>query len=116
MERFEVDPGHRVLFYERDRYLIHHLERFVEAGLAAGEAVIAIATKPHLELLKSALQGRGIDLDAACAQRHYLPLEANDTLAKLVVDGLPDEGRFADVVGSIVERARRSARAGARLR
>src|SRR5262249_38262973 len=85
--------------------------RFVGAGLGAGDAVVVIATTPHLAVLDQSLAARGVELAVACEQGRYVRLDAAETLAQVMVEGLPDPTRFATVVGGkIAHAARRHAR------
>jgi len=93
---------HLVQFYEGDAFLLDELTRFCAAGLGAGEAVIVIATAAHLEGLEAALRAGGVDTTAAGAGGRYVALDAAETLSQFMVDGAPDEARFADVVGTVV--------------
>jgi signal transduction histidine kinase/FixJ family two-component response regulator len=104
---------HFVQFYEADPPLLDALTGFIGGGLAAGGAGIVVATPEHREGLEQRLRAAGIDLDAARAAEAYVPLDAADTLARIVVDGVPDEGRFAEVIGGPVAGA---ARGGRRVR
>ena len=104
---------HVVQFYEADAPLLDSLTGFIGGGLAAGGAGIVVATPEHREGLEQRLRAAGIDLDAARAAEAYVSLDAADTLASIVVDGVPDEGRFAEVIGRRVAAA---ARGGRRVR
>jgi signal transduction histidine kinase/ActR/RegA family two-component response regulator len=107
------DFDHVVHFYEADASLSDALMGFIGDGLAAGEAGIVIATPEHRAELERRLLAAGIDLDAARAASAYVALDAAETLARLVVDGIPDPERFRELVGGEVARA---ARGGRRLR
>jgi len=81
------------------------LSRFVGTGLGAGEVAIVIATRPHRELLAKRLTACGLDVTAVREQGRYVALDAAETLSKFLVDGWPDEARFAAVVGGVITRA-----------
>jgi hypothetical protein len=98
---------HVILVYEADAHLVDAVSRFVDTGLAEGEAVIVVATPPHREQLEARLRAGGVDLATACAQGQYVALDAAETLAQFTVDGWPDAQRFADVVGDIIARVGR---------
>jgi signal transduction histidine kinase/CheY-like chemotaxis protein len=104
---------HFVQFYEADPPLLDSLAGFIGGGLVAGGAGIVVATPEHREGLEQRLRAAGIDLDAARAAEAYVSLDAAETLARIVVDGVPDEGRFAEVIGGTVAGA---ARGGRRVR
>jgi signal transduction histidine kinase/ActR/RegA family two-component response regulator len=88
-------PPHLVQFYERDEVLVEAVTRFVQAGLARGEAVIVIATAAHRAALDDRTGARG----------RYITLDAEATLAKFMIGGQPDAARFADSVGRVVRAA-----------
>ena len=98
-------PAHFVQFYEQDPFLVEGVSRFIGTALGAGDAAIVIATGSHREMLAEALGARGLDVSAVAEQGRYVALDAGATLAKILVDGWPDETRFVDVVGGVIERA-----------
>jgi PAS domain S-box-containing protein len=97
--------GHFVQFYQADPFLINSLSEFIGAGLRAGEVCIVLATKPHRESLEVRLKQEGLQVAAVLEQGQYIPVDAAATLAEFMVDGWPDEVRFADVIGTIISRA-----------
>jgi signal transduction histidine kinase/CheY-like chemotaxis protein len=101
----ELDGGHLVQFYEDDGLLLDRLSEFVADGLAAGEGALVIATGEHRAGLEGRLRTRGLDLDGAIAAGRYLAVDAADTLAHIVVDGVPDEARFREAIGGLLGRA-----------
>ena len=98
-------PAHFAHFYETDRFLIAELSAFITDGFQAGENVVVVATQAHQEELDRQLQAHGVDIPAKRECGQYICLDAAATLAKFMVDGLPDPQRFTQVVGSIIERA-----------
>lgn len=106
---------HVVQFYEDDTFLIHAVSDFLSAGMLAGQSLIVIATDSHREALTASLEVKGLDVDGACFRGRLLFLDAEETLATFMVDGLPDPDLFAATVGSAVEKRLR-ANGGAGLR
>ena len=96
---------HFVQFYETDEFLLDSVSGFIGAGLGAGAACIVLATKAHRESLEERLKANGLDLAAVYTRGTYLSLDAGETLSTFMVDGLPEPERFAEVVGSLIERA-----------
>lgn len=86
--------GHVVQFYDGP-FPVDTVVGFVQAGIDAGEVAIVIATREHVLALDARLQGRG----------RCLYLDADETLAKFMVDGRPDRLRFRDTVGDVVQQA-----------
>ena len=101
--------GHAVQFYKEDGILLDALSRFIGTALGAGDAAIVIATQEHREGLVQRLKARGLDTAKAVKQGRYIPLDAAETLSKLIVDGLPDKVLFADLIGGLVARAKAAA-------
>jgi PAS domain S-box-containing protein len=96
---------HVMLVYEKDAHLLDTVSHFVAAGLTAGEAAVVIATPPHREQLEARLCAHGVDLASARMQGQYVPVDAAETLAQIMINGWPDAARFADVVGNVIARA-----------
>jgi PAS domain S-box-containing protein len=94
-----------VQFYERDEFLLDEVARFVGAGLGAGDAVVVIATKLHLDGLTKRLTARGVDIAVASAHGRYIPLDAVETMTQFMAEATVDEARFVDVVGGAIARA-----------
>ena len=93
--------SHQVQFYDSDAFLVKTVFDFIEPALQAGEAVIVIATRAHLDLLQ-ALGGAAAGAERSDGRDHCIFLEAHETLAALMVDGQLDEQRCIDVVGGLV--------------
>ena len=93
---------HFVQFCETDAFLMDSVSAFIGAGLRAGDAVIVLATKPHTESLEERLKGDGLEVAAARVRGQYVSMDAAATLSKFMVDGSPEPGRFAEVVGSMI--------------
>jgi len=97
--------AHVVQFYSEDRFLLDELCNFIGAALSAGSSAVVIATKGHEDSLSRRLKGQGLDLAKAAAAGRYVALDAAETLARLMVGGLPDPGRFAEIIGGVMARA-----------
>lgn len=99
------DSDHFVQFYESDAFLLNSISGFIGAALGAGDAGIVVAAKSRLDGVERRLQSYGLDTAAASARGQYIALDASETLSKFMVNGSPEPGRFAEVVGGIIERA-----------
>lgn len=103
----EISPcEHLVPIYQDDGVFLDSLEGFIAGGLLSGDGVVVIATPPHLSLLETRLAARGIDVAGAAQQDQYLALDAEDALAKFMVNGWPDETLFRTFVTEILKRAK----------
>ncbi len=78
--------------------------------LDAGNAVVSIATGTHRRLLAEQLTGHGVNLIAALSKGQYVCLNALDALSNIIIEGVPDVIRFAEVVGAILDRTANSYR------
>jgi PAS domain S-box-containing protein len=109
-QRYRSLSEHFVQFCETDAFLMNSVSEFIGAGLRAGDACIVIATKPHRENLEERLKGDGLEVAAARERGHYASIDAAATLSKFMVDGSPEPGRFAEVVGSMIRQATKGRR------
>ena len=105
---------HFVQFYETDSFLVESVATFLAEGLAHSEGAIVIATESHRVGIDKKLSALGIDVIRAKENGDYVPLDAAETLSKFIVEEVPNERRFKDVVGSIVERVSKTHSAGIR--
>src|SRR5580692_4282907 len=102
-------PGeHVAYFYQASDSLLQALCDFIGPALGAGNAAIIIATKEHIEGLEQRLTARGLDTHKASQQGRYVALDASETLAKIMLHGMPDGSRFAEIVGGAMDRTRAS--------
>jgi signal transduction histidine kinase/ActR/RegA family two-component response regulator len=86
--------GHAVQFYENDAFLGEVMADFASEGLRAGDAVAVLATAPHRQTLERLLGARGFDVDQAIASGQLFLLDAGETMAAIMSDGMPDRDRF----------------------
>jgi len=102
--------AHEVHFYSDEAFLLDPLSRFIGTALGAGDGVLVIATPEHRAALTSALSANGLDASRAISRGRYVELDARETLATLIVDGMPDQGLVAQVVGGAVAGIRQALR------
>lgn len=95
---------HVVYFYQESDSLLDSLTDFIGSALGAGNAAVIIATKVHLDGLQQRLKACGLDSQVAGRQGRYLALDASALLSQIMVDGMPDEERFAETVGKAIGR------------
>lgn len=104
------DTGHVVQFYRQDSSLLDSLSHSIGPSLEAGDAIVVIATKGHRLGLAERLVAMGLELETIRRSGRYLSLDANETLSKFMVEEMPDAGRFAELAGTIIQRATLAAR------
>ena len=102
---------HEVLFYSDDAVLLDSFTRFIAAALNAGNAAIVLVTKSHQESLSQRLKEETVDIDGAIQQGTLILLDLADTLATLLVDGVPDPARFFEDFSGLIEAAAMAAKA-----
>ena len=88
-----------------DAFAVDSVARFVGASLGGGDAAVVIATRPHLRDLEHRLAVRGLDLDIARVEGRYVTIDAEDALARVMRDGLPDRRLFAELIGDVIAEA-----------
>jgi len=101
---------HSVQFYFEDRLLIEGLAGLIATALVSGDAAIVIATKVHRETLARELKDRDLDTTRAIADGRFVCLDASETLARIMLNGMPDAERFSHLVGGLITSARTAAR------
>jgi hypothetical protein len=102
----EISPcEHLVQIYENPEVFLDSLEGFAAGGLSSGDGVVVIAMPAHLSALHERLSARGFDLDQARSCDQYIDLEAEETLAKFMRNGWPDESLFMCLVSDLLARA-----------
>lgn len=93
---------HMVQLYRDSEFLVEAVAQYLGAGLRLGEAALVIATPEHRERFKRAL-----------ARQHLYPtaalklLDAEQTLALVMVDGMPERRAFQHVIGGALAELRR---------
>ena len=99
------DLNHQVQFYEDEAYLLSSLKDYIASGLMDNEVCIVIATDDHLRSVRALLKGSGINLENAVTTGRLVLHDAESTLAKFMVNGLPDADKFHKVIGSVMAEA-----------
>ncbi|MDO3628712.1 MEDS domain-containing protein [Mucilaginibacter sp. BT774] len=102
----EIAPcDHVVQIYENQDVFLDSLSGFVGGGINAGECVIVIATAVHLHALKDKLESFGIKVDSLIDDDRFIAVDAEETLAKFMVDGWPNEELFIKTVSKLIDKA-----------
>lgn len=107
----EAPHRHELLMFSDDTVLLDSFTRFIAAALKADNAAIALVTKSHQESLRQRLKAEGVDTDGAIQQGTFILLDVADTLATLLVDGLPDPVRFLEDFSGLIKEAAKAAKA-----
>ena len=91
---------HFVHLYQEANVLADAVAGYVAEGLRRGEAAIVIATPAH----RSAFLEK-IDAEI-CAEGQLRILDAEETLAKFMADGMPQWNPFQEVIGGLIAELR----------
>ncbi len=86
-----------------DATLLQEIGSAMCTELDKGNGVVSIATGSHRRLLERQLATHGINIVAALSRAQYVPLNALDALSAIIIDGVLDVIRFAEVVGAPID-------------
>lgn len=107
-QKVNDDRGHAIEFYSDDESFLVGFSRFIATAVTGGNAVIAVATEPHMKSLFQRLQALDLNIGAAIEQGRFVPLDVDDTLSSFMVNDMPDPARFRRVVGDLIAAAARA--------
>jgi hypothetical protein len=108
--------GHFVQIYEADEAaLAHNVGLYAWEGLRRGDGVLMIATPEHWDLFSRQLSRLGADLQSLLKSEQLVLFDAQNTLSRFMIGGLPDWNLFEGVVAAAMRQVR-PAHAGAGLR
>jgi len=93
--------------YKDPDFLMTAVSYFVAAGLQKGEGVVLIMREDHWARLQERLRAAGVDPAAATARGQLVQRGADGTLARLMKAGMPDRDAFQEVIGGVLDEARR---------
>src|SRR4051812_33847200 len=79
--------SHIVQFYENVGFLADVVAQFLVAGVAAGEPAVVVARPEHRAAFVERLRALGCDVDERVRSGGLLLLDADEMLARIVVDG-----------------------------
>jgi KaiC/GvpD/RAD55 family RecA-like ATPase len=99
-------PAHRhhaVQFYENENSLYTTVAGFLSQGLVDGQPAIMIATASHREAILEYVRGRLVDVELAQGAGDIVLLDAQETLSRFMVDGMPHPEAFQASVGRLVD-------------
>jgi hypothetical protein len=106
--REPASRDHLVQAYSDDAFLARVVTEYVATGLAEGEGAIVIATPFHVTAFMKHLTFHGISVRDAVEQERLLFFDAEDTLAKLQRNGMPEPSVFHSMIERSIGRVRRS--------
>jgi hypothetical protein len=97
------DGSHIAQVYQDDGFLVDAVSLFIAEGLRKQEAVIIIAAQAHWDLFGRRLQANGHDWQAARSSGQLTILDAHETLALFMQEGLPDWKKFKAAISGVIE-------------
>jgi CheY-like chemotaxis protein len=102
--------GHIVQLYQDEEFYCEAISHFAAEGLKRNEAVILVPTAPHREILSARLEDAGFDVEDLVLRGWLMFLDADETLPKFLVGGLPDAERFKALARKAIATARSNGR------
>lgn len=98
---------HAVQFYGDEIELFKTIGTFLIEGLVANQPAVVIATPPHRQAIEDELTARLIDVARARQLGDLVLLDAEETLATFMHQGIPDPRLFRRNVGEVLEQTLR---------
>jgi PAS domain S-box-containing protein len=98
----EDKRSHVVQFYSHESSLLDSLSRFIGSALVAGDGAVVIATAVHRAGLASRLETHALDLKSALQQGRYVEMDAAETLARFMRNGMPEREGFQEVMSRVL--------------
>jgi hypothetical protein len=98
--------SHLVYPYTDEKRVAETVRIFAGSGFVAGDAVILITTRSHREAIERALKDDGFDVEALGSSGQLLCADAEELMARFIIDGKLKPDLFKSVVTRIVEQAR----------
>jgi hypothetical protein len=106
--------GHIIYPYTDENLVGQAVCLFASAGIRGGEGVILIMTGGHSKSFKLRLHAEGFDVEGYERAGQLTCITTEDLMARFILGGELDESLFRAEVGSLIARARTSARNGCR--
>jgi DcmR-like sensory protein len=99
-------PGHfhAVRFYDTQESLCRIVAEFLGEGFVTGQPGLVIGTPEHCEGIVQELRARHFDVDGLQTAGDLLLLDAQETMSKFMVDGMPDAELFKESAMEAIEK------------
>lgn len=91
---------HEVAVYDTASTLIAQVADYAASGLAARELVVTVSRAAHRQAVDDLLADRGIDTGPARRDGRFVTLDADATMARFFVGGVPDPQLFRAVLAA----------------
>ena len=97
---------HIVQTYQDPVFLADAVGEYLAPGLARGEAVIVIARPENIAQFLRKLESLGVQPEKAIQTEQLRLLDAEQTLARFMADGMPQWKAFHEVIGGLIAQVR----------
>ena len=97
---------HAVRFYDTEMSLCRIVAGFLKEGLILGQPAMIIATPEHSPGIIAELRARDVAVKELQNSGHLVVLDAADTMAQFMVDGVPNRDRFLATIRPVLDRLR----------
>src|SRR6185295_3215578 len=98
--------NHFVQIYKDEAFLLEAVTEYAGRGLRRGEGVVIIATPSHRAAFVQQLAGNGVQAEEALQRGQLLLLDADETLARFTLGGMPEWQGFHALIGDLIARLR----------
>jgi len=98
----ESTRRHEVGFYSDDEHLLDGVGHFIGAALKDGNGAIVVASAFHRDGVLARLQSKSLNIGAVIEQGRCVLLDAADTLATVMTNGMLDRVRFLKLMGGLI--------------
>ena len=101
----EAGHFHAVRFYEDAQSLARMVATFVAEGFIESLPAIVIATPEHGDAIIDKLNAMSFDLDHLKREQDLIVLDARETLASFMVNGMPSADKFEAAMLPVIDKA-----------
>jgi DcmR-like sensory protein len=99
--------GHIVQLYQDEDFYGEAISHFAAEGLIRGESIILVATSPNWLNISRRLEDKGFEIPHLFDRGQLTLLDANETLSKFMMGGMPDGKIFKPLAHDTIQKARR---------
>jgi hypothetical protein len=107
----QTNPGpghfHAVRFYEDADSLARMVATFIAEGFIQGLPALVLATPEHRDAIIRKIDAMSFNLDQLTTQGDFVVLDARETLALFMVDGMPNAEKFETVMLPLLDKITR---------
>jgi hypothetical protein len=105
-----AQDDHIVQLYRDPEFYGEAISLFACSGLRKGEGVIIVATKSNWEIIRPRIEENGFSIHQLKEQGQLTLLDADETLPRFMIGGMPDGDAFKMIASGVIERARAGGR------